>query len=101
MNVLVVGANGQLGAACCRVLAAEGHVVRGSVRDPARGAGVGLDAVELVVADLARGPDLDALLAGIDVVVLTANTAAPRAGDDVERFAAGMGRLWTPPGARA
>ena len=26
MNVLVVGANGQLGAACCRVLAAEGHV---------------------------------------------------------------------------
>ena len=36
MNVLVVGANGQLGAACCRALAAEGHVVRGSVRELSR-----------------------------------------------------------------
>ena len=32
MNVLVVGANGQLGAACCRALAADGHGVRVGAR---------------------------------------------------------------------
>ena len=92
MNVLVVGANGQLGAACCRALVAEGHTVRGSVRS-ARARGAGLDGVELVEADLARDPDLDALLAGIEAVVITANIAAPRAGDDLARFTEGEHRL--------
>jgi uncharacterized protein YbjT (DUF2867 family) len=80
MNVLVVGANGQLGSACCRALVAAGHSVRGSVRHPSRAAD--LDGVELVTADLGQDPDLDALLSGIEVVVVTANVAAPRAGDD-------------------
>lgn len=91
MNVLVVGANGQLGSACCRALAERGHTVRGSVRALERA--VDLTGVELRVADLARAPDLDDLLSGIDVVVLTANTAVPRAGDDVERFVEGEHRL--------
>lgn len=91
MNVLVVGANGQLGAACCRALLADGHTVRGSVRALARGAG--LDGVELVEADLARDPDLDALLRGHDALVITANVAAPRAGDDPARFIEGEHRL--------
>jgi uncharacterized protein YbjT (DUF2867 family) len=91
MDVLVVGANGQLGAACCAALLAEGHVVRGSVRSLDRG--VGLDGVELVVADLAAGPDLDALLGGVDAVIITANSAAPRAGDDPARFTEGEHRL--------
>ena len=90
MNVLVVGANGQLGAACCRALVADGHTVRGSVRRPDRAAGLGLDGVELVQADLARDPDLDALLDGVEAIVLTANTAAPRAGDDLARFGQGV-----------
>ena len=47
MNVLVVGANGQLGAACCRALAAEGHVVRGSVRELSRAEGLDLGGAEL------------------------------------------------------
>ena len=93
MNVLVVGANGQLGSTCCRALVAEGHTVRGSVRQLDRGVGLGLVGVDLVVADLAAEPDVDTLLDGIQVVVLTANTAAPRAGDDVERFAEGVSRL--------
>lgn len=93
MNVLVVGANGQLGAACCRALAAEGHTVRGSVRQLSRADGLGLDGVELVQADLARDPDLEALLAGAETVVLTANVAAPRAGDDLARFGQGVRAL--------
>lgn len=91
MNVLVVGANGQLGSACCRALAARGHTVRGSVRSLERA--VDVTGVELRVADLARAPDLDDLLSGIDVVVHTANTAIPRAGDDVGRFTEGEHRL--------
>ena len=91
MNVLVVGANGQLGAACCRALLADGRSVRRSVRSVARGAR--LDGVELVEADLARDPDLDALLRGIETLVITANVAAPRAGDDPARFIEGEHRL--------
>ena len=91
MNVLVVGANGQLGSACCRALVAAGHSVRGSVRHPSRAAD--LDGVELVTADLGQDPDLDALLSGIEVVVVTANVAAPRAGDDPGRFTEGEHRL--------
>ncbi|HET6967642.1 MAG TPA: NAD(P)H-binding protein [Ornithinibacter sp.] len=93
MNVLVVGANGQLGRACCRALVAEGHPVRGSVRDPSRAAGLGLDGVELVRADLARHPDVDALLDGVGTLVLSANTAVPRAGDDLARFGQGVHAL--------
>jgi uncharacterized protein YbjT (DUF2867 family) len=91
MNVLVVGANGQLGAACCRLLVAEGHAVRGSVRSLARGAG--LEGVELVEADLARDPDLDMLMRGTEAVIITANVAAPRSGDDPARFIEGEHRL--------
>ena len=91
MNVLVVGANGQLGSACSRALVAAGHSVRGSVRHPSRAAD--LDGVELVTADLGQDPDLDALLSGIEVVVVTANVAAPRAGDDPGRFTEGEHRL--------
>lgn len=91
MNVLVVGANGQLGAACCRELVAEGHLVRGSVRSLDRG--VGLAGVDLRVADLAGCLDLDALLTGVEALVITANTAAPRADDDLPRFIEGEHQL--------
>lgn len=93
MNVLVVGANGQLGAACCRQLVARGHEVRGSVRVLERGRVLGLTGVELVEADLAADPDLDHLLNGAEAVVLTANAVVPRRGDDPSRFASGARRL--------
>jgi len=91
MDVLVVGANGQLGAACCRSLLAQGHTVRGSVRSLHRA--VGLDGVDLRVADLAGDLDLDSLLSGVEAVIITANTAAPRAGDDLPRFIQGEHHL--------
>jgi len=91
MDVLVVGANGQLGSACCRRLVTSGHTVRASVR--ARDRGSGLEGVDLRVTDLTANPDLDELLAGVDALVLTANSAAPRSGDDVARFAEGEHRL--------
>ena len=91
MDVLVVGANGQLGAACCRRLVAQGHTVRGSVRSLDRG--VGLNGVDLRVADLAGDLDLEALLSGVEAMIITANTAAPRAGDDPPRFIQGEHRL--------
>jgi uncharacterized protein YbjT (DUF2867 family) len=93
MKVLVVGANGQLGAACCRALLAEGHDVRGSVRSRERADGLGLGGVDLVEADVAADPPLDALLGAVDALVLTANAVAPRAGDDPAAFAAGIQRL--------
>ena len=91
--ILVVGANGQLGAECCRQLVAAGHEVRGSVRSLSRASGLGLEGVELVVADLAGPFDLARLLDGVDTVFLTANSAAPRRGDSPAEFARGMVRL--------
>lgn len=93
MNVLVVGANGQLGAACCRALAAEGHVVRGSVRSRSRAAGLDLGGAELVELDLTGGASLDPLLDGVEAIVLTANSAVPRAGDDPARLDDALIRL--------
>ena len=91
MNVLVVGANGQLGAACCRALAERGHAVRASVRVAERGAR--LSGVDLRIADLAKDFDPTDLLSGVDAVIVTANTAVPRAHDDLRRFTEGMDRL--------
>ena len=91
MEVLVVGANGQLGAACCRTLLAQQHRVRGLVRSLDRA--VGLDGIDVRVADLASDLDLDSLLSGVEAVIITANTAAPRAGDDAARFIQGEHRL--------
>ena len=93
MNVLVVGANGQLGAACCRALAADGHVVRGSVRARSRAEGLDLGGAHLVESDLTGGGSLDPLLDGVEAIVLTANSAVPRAGDDPARLNGALIRL--------
>ena len=93
MKALVVGANGQLGTACCRELIAVGHEVRGSVRSRERAAGLTRDGVELVEADLATGFDPGRLLDGVDAVFLTANSASPRRGDDPTAFTRGLARL--------
>ena len=93
MTVLVVGANGQLGALCARALAAQGYAVRGSVRDHARADGLDLGGAEVVEVDLTGGASLDPLLDGVDSVVLTANSAVPRAGDDPGRLHDALVRL--------
>jgi uncharacterized protein YbjT (DUF2867 family) len=93
MVVLVVGANGQLGARCVGELVSRGHTVRGTVRALERGQALEGTSVELVEADLTSAEGLSAALAGVDSVVVTANPTAPRAGDDPEAVYAGLLRL--------
>src|SRR3954452_4425101 len=93
MVVLVVGANGQLGARCAGELLSRGHTVRGTVRARDRGQALEGASVEVVEADLTSAEGLSAALAGVDSVVATANPSAPRAGDDPEAVYAGLLRL--------
>ena len=93
MVVLVVGANGQLGARCCAELLGRGHAVRGSVRALERGRSLAEAGVELVEADLASPEGLSAACDGVDTVILTANAVVPRAGDDQTAVQRGILRL--------
>jgi len=92
---LVVGANGQLGFRCCEELVRRGHQVRGSVRSPERAGGLASVGVDVVTAEPASATGLGAALSGVDAVLLTANSAAPRAGDDSTATQAGFERLVT------
>src|SRR4051794_15339954 len=93
MVVLVVGANGQLGARCAAELTVRGHAVRGSVRVLARGEGLARVGVEVVQGDLVSPDGLRKALVGVDTVLLTANPVAPRAGDQPAAVYAGLLRL--------
>lgn len=84
MQVLVVGANGQLGFGACAELSRHGHQVRGSVRRVERGSGLSSLGVEVVVADPGSAQGMGEALADVDALLLTANVAAPRSGDDLE-----------------
>jgi len=93
VRVLVVGANGQLGARCCGKLMSSGHTVRAVVRTSQRGERVASMGAEVVLGDL-RAPDgLRDHLAGVDAVVITANPVVPRTGDDPAAVEAGLIRL--------
>jgi uncharacterized protein YbjT (DUF2867 family) len=83
VTVLILGGNGQLGAACGEELAARGVPVRATVRSPDRAAHLTALGAEVVEVDLAKDADRrrDAL-AGVDTVVMNANSVIPRAGDD-------------------
>lgn len=93
MRVLVVGANGQLGARSCSALLAAGHDVRGTVRSVERGASLAGAGVEVVEADLTTRPGWTRALDDVDAVLLTANAVAPRRGDDPLGVDAGCRRL--------
>lgn len=81
MSVLVVGGNGQLGAACCAELADRGIPVRATVRDRRRASDLP-STVEVVELELTDGPKpRGEALTGVDVVILSANSAVPRRGD--------------------
>ncbi|HUG71865.1 MAG TPA: NAD-dependent epimerase/dehydratase family protein [Steroidobacteraceae bacterium] len=73
MRVLVTGANGFLGAHVVARLAAAGHEIRASARQPLRAVSSGVEAAE---ADLASGA-LPPLVAGCEAVVHCAARAAP------------------------
>src|SRR6185503_7757176 len=80
--ILVVGASGQLGTAVIRGLAGtpDGDNVRAFVRSTARGAHLNLPRVELVVGDLRDAASVTDACKGVDVVIATAHTVAPRGG---------------------
>jgi nucleoside-diphosphate-sugar epimerase len=68
MRVLVTGANGFVGAALCRHLAARGDRVRGLVRSTSDLSSlVGVD-IELVLGDLNDPPSLERATHGIEVI---------------------------------
>ena len=93
MTVLVVGGNGQLGAACCAELVARGVPVRATVRDPARATRLP-SGVPVVQLDLGAGPDRRReALDGVDTLVLSANSAAARRGDRPEVVEEGLAAL--------
>lgn len=82
MVVMVVGGNGQLGAACCAELRRRGSPVRASVRTPERGDFLRDSGVDVVELDLTSGSEpRRRALAGAECVILSANAVAPRAGD--------------------
>jgi uncharacterized protein YbjT (DUF2867 family) len=99
MQVLVVGANGQLGARCCAGLLAAGHAVRALVRTDERGAPLKAQGAEVVLGDLTAEQGVAAHLAGIDCLVITANPVVPRKGDDPDAVEAGLLRLVEATGA--
>jgi uncharacterized protein YbjT (DUF2867 family) len=88
-----VGANGQLGARSCTRLLEAGHQVRGSVRSAARALDLADRGVEVGVADVTAAEGLTGVLDGVDCVLLTANAAVPRAGDDPKAVGEGLRRL--------
>ena len=91
MTILVVGGNGQLGSACCAELVSRGIPVRATVRDPRRASDLP-SAVEVVRLELSDGPKRRGeVLTGVDEVILSANSAAPRRGD---RPGARFRRCW-------
>lgn len=68
-RVAVTGATGFLGSHLVQVLGERGHTVRGVVRTPGKGAGLG---VELAQGDLGDVASLTRAFAGMDVVVANA-----------------------------
>ena len=68
-HVLVTGATGFLGGAVARRLCEEGYRVRASGRDLSRGAELKSVGAEFVSADLRDADAVDALCAGVDVII--------------------------------
>lgn len=82
-SVLVTGATGFLGEHLCRVLAEQGHAVRGLARSRSN---VLADAgVEMIRGDVLSGPELDRALEGMDAVFHLAG-AVSRDPDDAQRM---------------
>lgn len=85
--ILVAGATGYVGGEVCRLLAAEGHSVRGIVRptsDAGRVAALRSAGVQTVEADLRDPASLRQACGGVTAVISTAtSTAHPEPGNDV------------------
>ncbi len=93
MAIMVVGGNGQLGASCCEELRRRGQDVRATVRNRARAGRLEGLGVEVVVLDVTDTASRRTAWEGVDVLILTANAVAPRAGDDPAAFDEGLSAL--------
>ena len=80
LMILVVGASGQLGVAVVNRLAAaqKPESIRAFVRPSSQTEHLHLPNVELAYGDLRNAASLDTACRGVDVVIATANTVAPR-----------------------
>ena len=78
--ILVVGASGQLGTAVVRRLAStlNAERVRAFVRPTSQAEHLRIPHVELAYGDLRNAASVDEACKGVDVVIATANTVAPR-----------------------
>jgi uncharacterized protein YbjT (DUF2867 family) len=78
--ILVVGASGQLGVAVVARLASapQPENIRAFVRPTSQTEHLRLPNVELAYGDLRNAASLDAACKGVDVLIATANTVAPR-----------------------
>jgi nucleoside-diphosphate-sugar epimerase len=74
MKVFLTGANGFIGGAVASVLIADGHVVRGLVRDQAKANAVAAHGIEPVIGSLDDGTLLQTEARGADAVVNAANS---------------------------
>jgi putative NADH-flavin reductase len=81
-RVLIVGCGGR-GQALARELLAAGHTVRGTTRDPARGAAIAAVGAEPYVGDPDRIATLMEALAGVTVVAWLLGSATGSGAEDL------------------
>ena len=94
MTVLVLGGNGQLGAACSAELTAAGSAVRVTVRIAGRAEHLLTSAVDVMEVDLVSQPERRRkALQDVDTVIMTANSVVPRAGDQPGALGTAMADL--------
>ena len=90
-EVLVVGATGQVGSQVVKILAGQGRPVRAMVRSAGSVIHGAPPSVRYVLGDLNHPESLDKAIAGVDVVVSTANAVIPRSRKDNIREMSGAG----------
>jgi uncharacterized protein YbjT (DUF2867 family) len=93
MVVMVVGGNGQLGAACIAQLLAKGERVQATLRDVSRAGDLEALGADVVLMDVTDPEQRLRALRGVDVVIASANAVVPRRGDDPAVFDRGLADL--------
>ena len=84
MDVLVVGGHGKIALRLLRLLAAEGHLARGLIRNPRQAADLEALGAVAVLGDLEADAGLAGYVQGADVVVFAAG-AGPGSGPERKR----------------
>jgi uncharacterized protein YbjT (DUF2867 family) len=84
MDILVVGGHGKVARRLLKLLAGQGHIARGLVRNPAYAADLQAVGAVPVVGDIEAEDSLSAYVKGADAVVFAAG-AGPGSGDARKR----------------